>query len=55
MDSTTKAVQLYWDTSKLFEMGLDEKFISQLSADEIRDFLKGILYLKERYSGFTSE
>ena len=55
MESTTEAVQVHWDIAKLLEIGLDEKFITQLSAAEVRDFLKGILYLKERYSGFMSQ
>ena len=45
-------IEVHWDTAKLLEMGLDEKFITVLSDNEIRDLLKGLLYLKERYSGF---
>jgi hypothetical protein len=34
-------------------MGVDEKFISELSEGEIRDLLKGLLYLKAKYSDDT--
>lgn len=45
-------VQVRWDMARLLEMGLNEEFIIQLSGDEIQDFLKGVLYLKEKCSGF---
>lgn len=48
-------IEVHWDIARLLEMGLDGKFIAVLSENEIRDLLKGLLYLKERYSGFMSD
>jgi hypothetical protein len=47
--------QMHWDIAKLLELGVDEKFIaeSNLSPDQARDLVKGLLYLKERFSKDT--
>lgn len=43
--------QMHWDIAKLLEMGVDAEFIteSNLTADQARDLVKGLLYLKERF------
>ncbi|MGI0039421.1 MAG: hypothetical protein ACREAO_06365 [Nitrososphaera sp.] len=45
-------VQMHWDISKLLSFGVDEKFLkeSDITPDQARDLLKGILYLRERYN-----
>jgi hypothetical protein len=42
---------MHWDIAKLLELGVDEKFIteSNITADQARDLVKGLLYLKERF------
>jgi hypothetical protein len=40
---------IHWDISKLLEIGVNEDFLKELSDGEIRDLLKGLLYLKARY------
>ena len=47
--------QMHWDIAKLLELGVDEKFIaeSNLSPYQARDLVKGLLYLKERFSKDT--
>ena len=46
--------QMHWDIAKLLELGVDEKFItgSNLTSDQARDLVKGLLYLKERFGGY---
>ena len=43
--------QMHWDIAKLLEMGVDEKFIleSNITPEQARDLVKGLLYLKERF------
>lgn len=41
---------IHWDIAKLLELGVNEEFVRQLTADETRELLKGLLYLVERYS-----
>lgn len=38
---------LHWDFAVLLELGLSADFVSQLSAMQARDLVKGILYIKE--------
>ena len=44
--------QMHWDIAKLLELGVDESFIveSKITPDQARDLVKGLLYLKERFS-----
>lgn len=48
----SQILQMHWDISKLLSLGVEEDFLkeSNLSASEARDLVKGLLYLKERYS-----
>jgi hypothetical protein len=48
--NTAQIAQIHWDISKLLEMGVNPEFIQTINPDEIRDLLKGLLYLKARYS-----
>jgi hypothetical protein len=43
--------QMHWDIAKLLELGVDEKFLleSNITPDQARDLVKGLLYLKERF------
>lgn len=45
-------VQMHWDISKLLSLGVDEQFLkeSDITPDQARDLVKGILYLRERYN-----
>lgn len=47
--NNAQLAQIHWDISKLLEMGVNSEFIQTLNPDEIRDLLKGLLYLKARY------
>jgi hypothetical protein len=40
---------------KLLELGVNEEFLtkSNMTPEQIRDLLKGILYLRERYKDST--
>ena len=44
-------VQMHWDITKLLSMGVDEQFLkeSNVTPDQARDLVKGILYLREQY------
>jgi hypothetical protein len=48
----SQILQMHWDISKLLSLGVEEDFLkeSNLSASEARDLVKGLLYLRERYS-----
>ena len=43
--------QMHWDIAKLLELGVDEKFLveSDITPEQARDLVKGLLYLKERF------
>jgi len=43
--------QLHWDIAKLLELGVDEKFLVEgdITPEQARDLVKGLLYLKERF------
>ena len=43
--------QLHWDIAKLLELGVDEKYLleSNITPQQARDLVKGLLYLKERF------
>lgn len=43
--------QMHWDIAKLLELGVDEKFLmeSNITPEQARDLVKGLLYLKERF------
>jgi len=42
---------MHWDIAKLLELGVDEKFLgeSDITPEQARDLVKGLLYLKERF------
>lgn len=44
--------QLHWDIMKLLELGVNEEFLmtSNMTPEQARDMVKGLLYLRERYS-----
>lgn len=44
--------QMHWDIAKLLELGVDEKYLleSNITPEQARDLVKGLLYLKERFS-----
>jgi hypothetical protein len=46
-----KLVHMHWDIVKLLSLGVDEKFLQEanLSPEQARDLVKGLLYLRERY------
>ena len=46
VQSRETASQVHWDIAKLLEFGVSEKLINQMSQTEIRELLKGIIYLK---------
>jgi hypothetical protein len=48
----TNLAQMHWDIAKLLELGVDESFIaeSKVTPEQARDLVKGLLYLKERFS-----
>lgn len=48
----TNLAQMHWDIAKLLELGVDESFIieSKITPEQARDLVKGLLYLKERFS-----
>jgi len=43
--------QMHWDIAKLLELGVEEKFLmeSNLTPEQARDLVKGLLYVKERF------
>jgi hypothetical protein len=43
---------MHWDIAKLLELGVDEKFLleNEITPQQARDLVKGLLYLKERYN-----
>jgi hypothetical protein len=47
-----EATQLRWGISKLLELGVSEEFVKDLTESQIMDLVKGLLYLREKYSGF---
>jgi hypothetical protein len=42
---------MHWDIMKLLSLGVSEKFIreSNMTPDQARELVKGLLYLRERY------
>lgn len=40
---------LHWDIAKLLEMGVSPDIVNQMSPEQVRDMLKGLLYLREKY------
>jgi hypothetical protein len=42
---------MHWDIAKLLELGVDEKYLleSNITPEQARDLVKGLLYLKERF------
>ncbi len=42
---------MHWDIAMLLKMGVDPEFVSQMSAEQVRDTLKGLLYLHAKYDG----
>jgi hypothetical protein len=40
---------MHWDISKPLEFGVSEEFVSMLSPEGVRELVKGLLYLKERF------
>lgn len=46
-----KLLAMHWDMTKLLELGVDEKFLhdSNITPEQARDLVKGLLYLRERY------
>jgi hypothetical protein len=40
---------LHWDIAKLLEMGVSPDIVSRMNPEQVRDMLKGLLYLQERY------
>lgn len=43
------ASRVHWEIAKLLEFGVNEELVKQMTADEIKDLLKGIIYLKTRF------
>lgn len=43
-------VQMHWHIAKLLELGVDERWLAaeNISLEQARDLVKGLLYLKER-------
>ncbi len=43
--------QMHWDIAKLLEMGVDANFLqeSNVTPEQARDLVKGLLYLRERF------
>jgi len=43
--------QMHWDIMKLLSLGVSEEFLreTQMSPQQTKDLLKGLLYLRERY------
>jgi hypothetical protein len=42
---------MHWDIAKLLEMGVDANFLqeSNVTPEQARDLVKGLLYLRERF------
>ncbi|MFY3741530.1 MAG: hypothetical protein HMLIMOIP_001987 [Candidatus Nitrosomirales archaeon] len=38
-----------WEISKLLELGVDPKFVSSLDPTQVKDMVKGLMYLSEKY------
>jgi hypothetical protein len=49
LSDTKQIAQVHWDIAKLLEFGVSPEFVGMLDDDEIRDLLKGILYLNAKY------
>ncbi len=51
MPASKELVALYWNISKLLELGVNEKWLmeNKITEDVARDLVKGILYLREKY------
>jgi hypothetical protein len=47
-----ETLQMHWDIMKLLSLGVSEEFIrdTNMTLAQARDFVKGLLYLRERYS-----
>lgn len=43
------AKSLHWDITKLLEFGVKEEVIIRAKPEQIRELLKGLLYLRERF------
>lgn len=52
---TEELAQVHWEVAKLLERGVNAEFIQELDRREIRDLLKGVLYLEARYGSEDSE
>lgn len=50
MSQRELATQVHLDIAKLLELGVNEKIINELTEQEIRDLLKGLLYICEKLS-----
>lgn len=44
--------QMHWDIAKLLELGVNAEWLMQsnVTPNQARDLVKGLLYLKERYT-----
>jgi hypothetical protein len=40
---------LHWDITKLLEFGVKEEVIVKAKPEQIKELLKGLLYLRERF------
>lgn len=49
MQTEQQLRSMHWDVAKLLEMGVSEEFVSQMTPTQIRDTLKGLLYLHAKY------
>jgi hypothetical protein len=49
MQQREHSLQLSWDIAKLLEIRVSENLIKELSEGEIRDLVKGCLYLREKF------
>lgn len=51
-EPVSELLQMHWDVAKLLELGVDESFIteSNITPEQARDLVKGLLYLKERFN-----
>ncbi|HVX02832.1 MAG TPA: hypothetical protein VHA09_06730 [Nitrososphaera sp.] len=53
----SELVQMHWDIVKLLSLGVDERFLqeSNITPEQARELVKGLLYLRERYGDRLSK
>lgn len=49
MQGREVTAQMHWDIAKLLGFGVSEELLKEMTPEQIKDLLKGVIYLKTRY------